>query len=330
MVAHLRQKVARLEARIGLATGDVVLDIGSNDATLLRSYSTDGIERVGIDPVGANYRENYTDGLSLVPEFFSEATWSTAGMPRRPRLITSIAMFYDLERPADFARDIATVLAEDGLWHFEQSYLPTMMRKVSYDTICHEHLEYYSLATVEVILSSAGLQVIDIEMNDANGGSFAVTATHRDGPLALESPHLGWLREQERRLRLDKTEPYARFAESVAKHRVQLRDLVRELKDAGSRVAAYGASTKGNVILQYCGLGPEELDFVIEVNEEKFRCFTPGTGVPIVSEAEGFGRSPDYLLVLPWHFRTGIVEREGEYLASGGRLIFPLPELEIA
>lgn len=130
MVAHLQQKVARLEAQVGLASGDVVLDIGSNDATLLRSYRTQGLERVGIDPVGANYRANYVDGLKLVPEFFSEAAWSTAGASSKPRLITSIAMFYDLERPAAFAKDIAAVLAPDGVWHFEQSYLPTMLRKV--------------------------------------------------------------------------------------------------------------------------------------------------------------------------------------------------------
>ncbi len=329
MVAHLRQKVARLEERIRLAPGDVVLDIGSNDATLLRSYSTEGIERVGIDPVGANYRENYADGLRLVPDFFSAESWSTASMAEKPRLITSIAMFYDLEQPADFAKDIARVLAEDGLWHFEQSYLPAMMRKVSYDTICHEHLEYYSIATVETILASAGLQVIDIEMNDINGGSFAVTATHRDGPRASEAPHLPWLRGEESALELDRAQSYLNFANRVEAHRRKLVSLIRVLRDNGAHVAAYGASTKGNVLLQYCGFGPDELEFVIEVNEVKFGCFTPGTGIPIVSETEGFGRSPDYLLVLPWHFRAGIVEREREFLASGGRLIFPLPDIQI-
>lgn len=330
MVAHLQQKVARLEAQVGLASGDVVLDIGSNDATLLRSYRTQGLERVGIDPVGANYRANYVDGLKLVPEFFSEAAWSTAGASSKPRLITSIAMFYDLERPAAFAKDIAAVLAPDGVWHFEQSYLPTMLRKVSYDTICHEHLEYYSLAAVEAILASTGLRVIDVQMNDANGGSFAVSAAHRDGPRAIEAPHLNWLREQEAQLRLDRLEPYVEFARRVAEHRVQLRSLIGDLRSAGARVGAYGASTKGNVLLQYCGFGADDLDFVIEVNEEKFGCFTPGTEIPIVSEEEGFARHPDYLLVLPWHFRSGILAREIDYLRRGGRLIFPLPDIEIA
>ena len=330
MVTHLQQKVARLEARVGLAPGDVVLDIGSNDATLLRSYRTQGLERVGIDPVGANYRENYADDLTLVTEFFSESAWSGAGVSVKPRLITSIAMFYDLERPAEFAKDIAAVLAPDGVWHFEQSYLPAMLQKVSYDTICHEHLEYYSLATVEAILSIAGLQVIDVEMNDANGGSFAVTAAHRGGPRAIRAPHLEWLRGQETRLQLDRPEPYIELARRVAEHRVRLRSLIGDLRSAGARVAAYGASTKGNVILQYCGFGADDLDFVVEVNEEKFGCLTPGTGIPIVSEEEGFSRDPDYLLVLPWHFRSGILVREVDYLRRGGRLIFPLPDIEIA
>lgn len=329
MVTHLQQKVARLEAKVGLAPGDVVLDIGSNDATLLSAYATKGIERVGIDPVGANYRANYTDGLRLVPEFFSEKAWVAAGATERPRLITSIAMFYDLERPAEFARDIAAVLAPDGIWHFEQSYLPAMMQRVSYDTVCHEHLEYYSLATVETILSSADLQVIDVEMNDVNGGSFAVTATHRDGPRAVQAPHLGWLRNQESQLHLDRPEPYERFARQVAQHRDRLRSLITDLRSGGARVAAYGASTKGNVLLQFCKLGPDDLDFVIEVNEDKFGRFTPGSGIPIVSEAEGFARNPDYLLVLPWHFRTGVLSRELDYLRCGGRLIFPLPEIEV-
>ena len=330
MVTHLQQKVARLEAKVGLAPGDVVLDIGSNDATLLRSYRTQGLERVGIDPVGANYRENYVDGLALVPEFFSEAAWSKAGVSSKPRLITSIAMFYDLERPAVFAKDIAAVLAPDGVWHFEQSYLPAMLRKVSYDTICHEHLEYYSLAAVEAILASADLQVIDVQMNDANGGSFAVTAAHRDGPRAVKTPHVEWLRGKESQLQLNQPEPYARFAQRVAEHRDRLRSLVRDSRSAGARVAAYGAATKGNVLLQYCGFAPDDLGFVIEVNEDKFGCFTPGTGIPIVSEAEGFSRNPDYLLVLPWHFRSGILARETDYLRRGGRLIFPLPDIEIA
>lgn len=329
MITHLRQKSARLEQRAVLRRGDTVLDIGSNDATLLASYSTPGLDLVGMDPVGALYRENYSGGLTLIPEFFSQAAWKHERSSTKARLITSIAMFYDLDRPSDFVRDVAGVLAEDGLWHFEQSYLPTMLRQLSYDTICHEHLEFYSLAVVELLLESHGLKVIDVELNDVNGGSFAITAAHGEGPHRHVAPHVAWLREQERALRLTEAPPYDRFARGVERHRRELRLLIKMLRERGARVSAYGASTKGNVLLQHCGFTVDDLDFVIEVNEDKFGAFTPGSQIPIVSEAEGFAREPDYLLVLPWHFRPTIVARESAYLAGGGRLIFPLPAIEV-
>lgn len=330
MVAHLERKAQRLEALVGLRPGDAVLDIGSNDATLLAAYRTRGLVRVGIDPVGALHRDRYVDGMRLVPEFFSASAWDRARTDgQRARIVSSIAMFYDLERPVDFARDVAAVLAPDGIWHFEQSYLPAMLHQCSYDTICHEHLEYYSLAVVDRILEEAGLHVIDVELNGVNGGSFAVTAAHRDGPRREVAPHVAWQRRQESALGLDTPAPYVDFAARVVAHRAALRDLVGELRRAGRRVAAYGASTKGNVLLQYCDLGPDELEFVIEVNPDKFGRVTPGTGIPIVSEEEGFGRRPDHLLVLPWHFREGILRREQRFPELGGRFVFPLPAIEV-
>jgi hypothetical protein len=329
MVAHLTQKAGRLEAVAGLRPGDAVLDIGSNDGTFLQALRTAGLDRVGIDPVGALYRDRYA-GMSLVPEFFTAAAWRGARPDGpSPRLITSLAMFYDLERPADFARDIAATLAPDGVWHFEQSYLPSMLQQCSYDTICHEHLEYYTLRVVDRILEEAGLRVLDVELNGVNGGSFAVTAAHRDGPRTEVAPHVAWLRRQEDALGLDTAAPYAAFAERVVAHRAALLDLIGDLRAAGRRVAAYGASTKGNVLLQYCGLGPDQVEFVIEVNPDKFGHVTPGTGIPIVSEEEGFGRRPDHLLVLPWHFRDAILRREQRFLEGGGRFVFPLPAIEV-
>lgn len=328
MVAHLKQKSARLEQRALLRSGDAVLDIGSNDATLLGSYSTSGLDLVGMDPVGALYRQNYSGDMTLIPEFFSQAAW-VQERSTTARLITSIAMFYDLNRPSDFVRDVSEVLAEDGLWHFEQSYLPAMLRKLSYDTICHEHLEYYSLAVVERLLHSHGLHVIDVEINDVNGGSFAVTAAHDKGPHRNVAPHVAWFREQERALRLTEAAPYDKFARGVERHRRELISLIKTLKSHGAKVGAYGASTKGNVLLQHCGFTSDDLAFVIEVNADKFGAFTPGSRIPIVSESEGFARAPDYLLVLPWHFRPSIIARESVYLANGGRLIFPLPAIEV-
>jgi hypothetical protein len=328
MVRHLEAKVRRLQALASLHRGDVVLDIGSNDATLLKSYQVAGIERVGIDPVGDKFKDFYTSDIRLVPDFFTETNFKQASS-KKPRIVTSIAMFYDLDDPVDFARQIAAILADDGIWHFEQSYMPSMLRTNSYDTICHEHLEYYSITVVKAVLKAAGLEVLDVQMNSVNGGSFAVTAAKRGSGRRADSAMIDWLLEQEKRLGLETPRPFRDFEERVFRHREDLRRLVRALVRDGKKIVGYGASTKGNVLLQFCGLGPDEIPAIADVNPEKFGCVTPGTHIPIVSEAEARALEPDFFLVLPWHFKSGIVEREREFLEKGGKMIFPFPEIEI-
>lgn len=171
MVAHLQNKARSLET--GLSEGDVVIDIGSNDGTLLASYQTEGLQKIGIDPTGKKFAEFYPEDVQLIPEFFS----GELELPKA-KVITSVAMFYDLQSPVEFAKQVASILHDDGVWHLEQSYMPSMLRSTSYDTICHEHLEYYSLASIERVLFQAGLEVLDVRFNQINGGSFAITATH--------------------------------------------------------------------------------------------------------------------------------------------------------
>ncbi|HEV2364515.1 MAG TPA: class I SAM-dependent methyltransferase [Caulobacteraceae bacterium] len=328
MVRHLTAKVRELERAVDLKSGDAVLDIGSNDATSLKAYSAPGLRRVGIDPTGAKFREYYTDDIQLVPEFFSADAYRLTGAPP-PRVVTSVAMFYDLEDPIAFARQIEVILAPGGIWHFEQSYMPSMLRMTSYDTVCHEHLEYYSLAVVRRILSEAGMRPLDVKMNAVNGGSFAVTAVRADDSRRGAEPVIDWLLEQEERMGLASPRPYREFEERVFRHREDLRRLLAALAADGKRVLGYGASTKGNVVLQFCDIGTNEVEAIAEVNEDKFGAVTPGTHIPIISETEAKARKPDYFLVLPWHFKEGIVQREAEFLASGGRMIFPFPEIEI-
>ncbi len=328
MVRHLTQKIAKLEKFADVSAGDVVVDIGANDATSLKAYTTPGLTRIGIDPTGEKFRQYYPDDIKLVPDFFSSANFRKFGT-KQAKVITSIAMFYDLEDPIWFAKEIAQCLAPDGVWHFEQSYMPSMLRMTSYDTICHEHVEYYSLGVVKKILEAANLEVIDVQMNGVNGGSFAVTAGHRGAPHKKNDAVINWLLEQEERIGLHTPRPYRDFEERVFRHREDLRRLLRALKDDGKRVLGYGASTKGNVVLQFCGIGPDLVDAIAEVNPDKFGSFTPGTHIPIVSEDEARAMKPDYFLILPWHFKDGIVAREQEYLASGGKMIFPFPEIEI-
>ena len=328
MVRHLEAKVRQLQAMVKLRTGDVVLDIGSNDGTLLSAYRHDGLERIGIDPTGAKFTQFYPSDIRLVCDFFSQRNFEAAA-PDKARIVTSIAMFYDLADPVDFARQIAAILADDGIWHFEQSYMPSMLRTKSYDTICHEHLEYYSIAVVKEVLEAAGLKILDVQMNSVNGGSFAVTAARKTSRYRADSPMIRWLLEQEKRLGLDTPRPFREFEDHVFRHREDLRRLIRALVHDGKRILGYGASTKGNVLLQFCGLGPEEIPAIADVNPDKFGCVTPGTHIPIVSEEEARALEPDFFLVLPWHFKSGIVEREREFLENGGKMIFPFPEIEI-
>lgn len=325
MVNHLSSKTHLLSKQFGIQSGDSVLDIGSNDGTLLKSYKIDGLRRVGIDPTGSKFSHFYPSDIELFEDFFSSSLLKGFKF----KVITAISMFYDLEDPSSFVRNIREVLDDDGIWHFEQSYMPSMLRMNSYDTICHEHIEYYALKPIQKILSDGGLRILDVKMNAVNGGSFAVTACHQRASFKSNDAVISWLLEQEMHMGLDSPRPFADFKNRVFQHKNELKSLLLELKEAGKTVHGYGASTKGNVLLQFCGITPEEVPYVAEINQEKFGCFTPGSNIPIISDAESKAMNPDYYLVLPWHFKSGIINNEKEFLADGGSLIFPLPEIEI-
>lgn len=328
MVKHLQHKVRTLERMAKPTDDDLVIDIGSNDATSLKAYSGKH-KKVGIDPTGMKFKKYYPADVTLIPDFFTAEKARKALNGKRAKIITSIAMFYDLESPIAFVKDIEECLAEDGIWHFEQSYMPSMLRTNSYDTICHEHLEFYSFKVVKDMVEKCGLRVVDVQMNAINGGSFAVTVCKQKGPYVSNRPIIEWLLKQETDMGLDTPKPYREFEERVFRHRKNLKDLIESLVADGKKIIGYGASTKGNVLLQFCGLTSAHIPYIAEVNEDKFGSFTPGTHIPIISEAEAKAMNPDYFLVLPWHFKNGILEREQDYLAKGGKFILPLPEIEI-
>ena len=328
MVSHLNQKVRMLENLTHLKEGDAVLDIGSNDGTLLSAYSTK-CNRIGIDPTGTKFKQFYPKEIKLIPEFFSEFVFSKLCPEEHPKIITSIAMFYDLENPKMFVQDIYKILSGDGIWHLEQAYMPSMLRSTAYDAVCHEHLEFYSFGVIKKLVESCGLRVIDVEMNAINGGSFAVTVCKKNAAYKSNTPVIEWMLRQENNLQLNTPIQYRLFEQRVYQHRENLTDLIRSLNEDGKVVFGYGASTKGNVLLQFCGLTKNDIPFIADVNPDKFGCFTPGTHIPIISEQEAKRMEPDYFLVFPWHFKHNILEREKEYLANGGKVIFPLPEIEI-
>jgi hypothetical protein len=328
MVDHLQAKVESLLQRIPVREGDLVLDIGSNDGTLLGFYP-ENLLRLGMDPSAEKFLRFYKPGIELVVDFFSKSGFESRFGERKARIVTSIAMFYDLEDPIGFAAEVASVLADDGVWHFEQSYMPTMLEVDAYDTVCHEHLEYYGLAQIEWILGHVGLQILDVELNRVNGGSFAVTVAKKGTKYGVNEENIQKIREIERKARLETLDPYHAFQSRVASHRDRLLSELAKLKAQGAKILGYGASTKGNVILQYCGITSEMIPYIAEVNPDKFGSFTPGTGIAIISEKEAHAVNPDYFLVLPWHFRDNLIARESEFISRGGKMIFPLPQLEI-
>lgn len=326
---HLRDIVEQANS-MSSQPASLVLDIGCNDGTLLSNYPGE-VEKVGIDPSVIG-REVNLPNTRVINDLFPCKELTSVLQGRRFNIVTAIAMFYDLEAPVDFVKSIAEVLAPDGLWVFEMSYMPTMLKKTMYDTICHEHLEYYSLAVIERILDAAGMKVVRAELNDSNGGSLRCFATHSTNfnyKNADFQTAITRLRESEFDLALDTDTPYRQFQERINVHRDELNQTLWGLKREGKRIHIYGASTKGNTILQWCGLDNRVIDYAAERNPDKFGAKTLGTDIPIISEADSRAMKPDFFLVLPWHFREEFLEREKATVASGTGLIFPLPTIEI-
>jgi hypothetical protein len=328
MVTHLKSKANKLQKIININSGDVVVDIGSNDGTFLSFFNKNNT-RIGVDPTISKFQKNYQKKIIKIADFFSKEILQKYKIYKKAKLITSIAMFYDLENPISFAKDIYESLDDNGLWHFEQSYMPSMIKNVSYDTICHEHLEYYSLKSVMYILNQANFKIVDIELNNINGGSFSLTVAKKKSKKFDKSKLVDWILKKEEIYDYNNLKTIKEFSKKVYMHKKLFRDLILNLNDMGKKVIGYGASTKGNVILQFCNLGSKQIPYVADVNPFKKNRFTPGTNIKIIDETDLKRKKPDYLVVLPWHFRDFIINKERNFLKKGGHIIFPLPEIEI-
>ncbi len=325
---HL-QEITEEAASLIDKTNARVLDIGCNDGTLLKCYPQEFI-KFGVDP--SDVAQEITGDITAIQDIFPSEELTKVLQGEQFDIITSIAMFYDLEDPVSFCKEIKKALAPAGLWVFEMSYMPSMLKMNSYDTICHEHLEYYSLAVLEYILKQADLKIVDAVLNDSNGGSIRCYATHLDNFAFKKQEALTrikLLRQTEFDLDLDTDKPYKHFQDRINVHKEQLLSLLKMLKKEGKSIHIYGASTKGNTILQWCGIDNRIIDVAAERNPDKYGAYTLGTDIPIVSEADSRAMKPDYYLVLPWHFKEEFLKREQETLNSGVGLIFPLPNLEI-
>lgn len=329
MCRHLSELVNWALKLRPVSDGDTVIDIGANDGTLLSNYAGMGINRVAIDPIIGKFKEDYPDDIRCSEGFFNFENAKKFLGDTKAELITSISMFYDLPDPSDFVAGIAHILAPEGVWVLEQSYLLLMLERNAFDTICHEHLEYYALSQIEYLTERADLKIIDVELNDCNGGSFRVAVARKDSHHNVNKDNIETLRRKETSLRLDTSAPYDAFLNRVEKIGIEINQFLDNAIDEGKTVYLYGASTKGNTLLQHFGIDANKAKAALEVNPEKFGHRTPGTNIPIVDEGDLTGDVPDYLLVLPWHFRDTILANGKSLMAKGAKFVFPLPTLEI-
>jgi hypothetical protein len=336
MVEELRKIVLKSLSLIHCNSGDTVLDIASNDGTLLSFYPKE-LTRIGFDPSYNMCQYARYSATTIVPEYFSSREYFKA-TNNKAKIITSIAMFYDLDDPHSFIDDINSVMDDDGLWVVQMGYLPLMLKQLAFDCVCHERLEYYSLDSFNWVIKKHGLKIVDVKLNDINGGSIRIYLRKNSANVSLfaTSPYremaeyrVNSLLEYEKTLRLNDPQIYRDWFNQVMTLKEKTMSFIRSEKERGKVIWGYGASTKGNTLMQLFGLDNTLLDAIADRNPEKYGKLTVGTNIPIVSEAEMRRVRPDYLVIFPWGFVSEFKEREKKYLQSGGKFIVPCPKVEI-
>tara|TARA_R110000824_G_scaffold121839_3_gene278243 strand:- start:27302 stop:28537 length:1236 start_codon:yes stop_codon:yes gene_type:complete len=339
MTTELSSIVKDCHDAIPTQKGDIWLDVACNDGTLLK-FVPKKMVKVGIDPADNSYTNESRQVADLViQDFFSAEAYEKSKFGhQKAKIITIIAMFYDVENPLGFLKDVEAVLDDEGLLVLQMSYTPLMLRQLAFDNICHEHVYYYTLKSISKLLEGAGLDIVDCQLNDINGGSFRVYARKTDANVTnfKTSPYRDVARFRiesilalEEKERTHEPQPYMDFFERIKDLRRKTTEFIKQAKADGKSVWGYGASTKGNTLLQWFGLDHTLIDGIAERNPTKFGLKTVGTNIPIYSEDQMRAANPDYLLVLPWHFISEFVRREKKYLDGGGTFIVPCPEFEI-
>jgi hypothetical protein len=331
MVEHMRNKANRLKKYL-VGKNKVVLDIGSNDGTFLSFFDSLRFKLFGIDPTIKKFRKFYKRNIITISDFFTNKKFLHKSK-RKANLITSHAMLYDLKKPKAFIKNIYNSLSEHGIWHTEQSYLKSMISKNSYDTICHEHLEYYSLKSLKYLFDEVGFKIIEIDFNDVNGGSVAITLAKKTSNIYKEKKEkISKILNIEKKYGLYNLKTYRKFYNIIKQQSKELFIFLSKLKNSKKLVLGYGASTKGNIILNYSNINSNLIPYIAEVNPFKFNKSVPGDKIKIISEAKARKLNPDYFLVLPWHFKNFIIKKEINIYKNSSKkphLIFPLPKLHI-
>ena len=317
-----------IEKKITLKENNIVLDIGCNDGTLLRSYQTNQIQLVGFEPSNL-YREAISEETNIINDFFSFEAFEKIYSKEKCMVITSIAMFYDLENPNKFVGDIARCMDEQGIWIIQMAYLEPMIQLNGFDNIVHEHLEYYSLFSLTNLLSRHALEVFDVQMNDIYGGSFRVYVKHKENQKIITQPSVAKLESKEEQYGFTDVQTYIDFADRVERIKNTVVKFIKDENSKGKLIYGYGASTKGNTTLQFFGIEKSMINKIADRDVFKFNKRTVGTNLEIISEEQARSDRPDYFLILPWHLTDYFVKREKEYLSGGGKFIVPMPNPKV-
>jgi|TARA_B110000495_G_scaffold203957_1_gene231233 SAM-dependent methyltransferase len=327
---NLSEIVKEAISKVELNKKDLVLDIGCNDGTLLQNYQNMDVQLVGFDPAENMAQFSKKTGAQIIVNYFNENSFKKEFSNQKAKIITSIAMFYDLDDPNIFVKDISKILDSEGIWIIELSYLPLMIKQNAFDTIVHEHLEYYHLKVLERLFSKYGLKVVDIFLNEVNGGSIRLFIKHNNQKISDEASHrIKKIQDDEDKLGLDTEKPYIEFYNRCEELKEKTVSFIKNEQKKGKKIFAYGASTKGNTLLQFYGLDNKQIEKVADRNSDKWGRKTVGTEIQIISEEEARKSKPDYFLILPWHFLNEFIDREKEFLKNGGQFIVPLPQFRI-
>ncbi|MCR4284915.1 MAG: class I SAM-dependent methyltransferase [archaeon] len=329
----LNDIVNKSKKLVSLEKGDIVVDIGCNDGTLLGFYNISGLRTVGFEPSGNVAREASEKGFEVINNFFNAENFKEKFGDKKAKIITAISMFYDLENPNQFLKDIKECLDKDGLFVIQQNYLVTMLEQNAFDNICHEHREYYSFTSLKKILEKHSLEIFDISQSDINGGSIRTYIRFKENVnlrgFEGSEARLSEIEEYESGLGLDTLKPYKEFADRINGIKERLMTFLKREKEKGKRIYLYGASTRGNVVLQYFGLNPDLVTAIADMNPDKWGKKTVGTMIPIISPEELRKENPDYLLVMVWHFFDEIKRQEDDWFQKGGKFIVALPEFKV-
>ena len=329
MHSHLEDIAKQVEKKVILKNKDIILDIASNDGTLLKKYKNRKVIKFGIDPTIKKFQKYYPKNYLKFPGFFEKNIYNKITNYKKSKIITSIAVFYDLQNPVKFIKDIKSILDNEGIWVLEQSYFPLLIKNNAYDSICHEHLSYFMHKQLNFLLKKEKLKIIDVSFNNMNGGSVRFFISHQDSQYKVDSKNLSKVLNIENKIFSNFNKTKNQFRKNIINSKKKLIFLINKLNKKNKIIHIYGASTKGNVIIQFCGLTKKMIPYAVERNPEKFGRYTPGSFIPIISEKRSRALNPDFFLVMPWHFKKEIVSREKLFLNKGGKLIFPLPNIQM-